>query len=173
MIGCYGILFWGKTMTSKYLSFMNNEYISAVLTIIVVLYGGLAAPKLPAKVVQLFNNKLFKVLVLALIAFVGRKSPSVSIVAALSIMVVMESVDRYGSRFNLFDAPEGMESVSEVPVGNINNVSFAEFPVVNDSVDYRNDFYPQTVEYQNGQVERNESEEIVGMSSDDSYASVE
>ena len=49
-------------------NFLQNPYVSAGLTLFLVLYGGMAKPDLPDFVMDLFDNAIFRVLVLFLIA---------------------------------------------------------------------------------------------------------
>ena len=39
---------------------LENQYISTSLAVFLVLYGGLAAPKLPESMVDLFSNPFFR-----------------------------------------------------------------------------------------------------------------
>ena len=46
---------------------LGNPYLSTALTLFLVLYAGLAAPNLPHFIASLFENPLFKFLILFLI----------------------------------------------------------------------------------------------------------
>lgn len=71
---------------------MNNPYFSASLTLFLVLYGGLAKPDLPDFVMNLFDNALFRVLVLFLIAFTASKNAQVAILVAVVFTITMNLV---------------------------------------------------------------------------------
>ena len=43
---------------------------AAVISLVIVLYAGLAAPKLPHTIAKLFSNKIFKLLVLVHLIFI-------------------------------------------------------------------------------------------------------
>lgn len=72
----------------------RNEYVSAALTIFLILYAGLAAPQLPEYVANLFDNPLFKLLILFLIAYSANKNPTVSVIAAIGLMISIHTLNR-------------------------------------------------------------------------------
>lgn len=71
---------------------LNNPYVSATLTLFLVLYGGMAKPDLPDFVMDLFDNPLFRVAVLFLIAFTASKNAQVALVVAVVFTVTMNLV---------------------------------------------------------------------------------
>jgi len=79
----------------SYLGFLDNEYVSATLSIVLILYAGLAAPRLPEQVAMWFDNILVKLVVFFLIAYTGRKNPTVAAIAAVGLMVTLQTVNRY------------------------------------------------------------------------------
>lgn len=72
----------------------KNEYFSTALILFLIVYAGVAAPKLPVRIARLFDNTLFKVLLLFLIAYSSRNNPTVSIVAAVGLMVSLHTLNR-------------------------------------------------------------------------------
>ncbi|QKF93861.1 hypothetical protein QKU48_gp0403 [Fadolivirus algeromassiliense] len=95
----------------------NNEYVTAMLTIFLIVYASYAAPKLPPYILKLFDNPLFKLLIFFLIVYTARKNPTVSIVAAVALMVTIHAlnkfkVDQLMAQLVCKDK-EGMESLPE------------------------------------------------------------
>ena len=45
-------------------SILENQYLSTSLVVFLVLYGGLAAPKLPQSMIKLFSNPLFRLIII-------------------------------------------------------------------------------------------------------------
>jgi len=70
----------------------NNVYISTALGAFLVVYGGLAGPKLPSFIKNLFKNPIFKVLVLAYIMYRGNKNPQLSIMIAVAFTVTLNLI---------------------------------------------------------------------------------
>lgn len=77
------------------LGFLDNEYVSAGLSLFLILYASLAAPKLPEKVARLFDNTFVKMVVFFLIGYTGRKNPTVAAIAAVALMVTLQTLNRY------------------------------------------------------------------------------
>jgi hypothetical protein len=67
----------------------NNSYLTAALTVFLILYGALAAPKLPAFIANLFNSAIFRLLCLFLIAWIASKNAQVAIIVAVVFTLVM------------------------------------------------------------------------------------
>jgi len=69
--------------------YLQNPYVSATLTLFLVLYGALARPDLPDFVMDLFDNALFRMLVLYLIAYTASNNPQVAILVAVGFTLTM------------------------------------------------------------------------------------
>jgi len=78
----------------KYTSFLDNEYVSAGLSIFLIIYAGMAAPKLPGYVARLFDYTLVKLLMFFLIVYISRKNATVAIIAAIAVMVSIMTLNR-------------------------------------------------------------------------------
>ena len=71
-------------------SILENQYVSTSLVVFLVLYGGLAAPKLPKSIIKLFSNPLFRLLVIFLIAYISSKNHSIALVATIILVLLMQ-----------------------------------------------------------------------------------
>lgn len=95
----------------------NNEYVTAMLTIFLIVYASYAAPKLPPYILKLFDNPLFKLLIFFLIVYTSRRNPTVAIVAAVALMVTIHALNKF--KLDQIVAKlvckerEGMESLPE------------------------------------------------------------
>jgi hypothetical protein len=67
----------------------SNSYLTAALTVFVILYGALAAPKLPSFIANLFNNAIFRLLCLFTIAWIASKNAQVAIIVAVVFTLIM------------------------------------------------------------------------------------
>ncbi len=74
---------------------LDNEYVSTALSLFLILYAGLAAPKLPESIARLFENDIFKVLICFLIAYTGNKNPTVAIISTICLLVSLQTLHRY------------------------------------------------------------------------------
>ena len=75
---------------------INNKYISAALSLCLILYAFLAAPKLPNYITELLDYKLSKIIVMFLILFVSFKyDPSVSLIVSISVILIISVLNLY------------------------------------------------------------------------------
>lgn len=79
----------------------NNEYLSTALALFLVIYAAVAAPKLPESVVRLFENDIFKFLVIFLTAYSAKKNPTIAVIAAVGLMVTLNTLNKYQMNENL------------------------------------------------------------------------
>ena len=70
----------------------SHKYGSIVLTMFLVFYSGLAAPKLPSFIRNLFENPIFRILILSLIVYKGNKDPQLAIMIAVGFTVTMNFI---------------------------------------------------------------------------------
>jgi hypothetical protein len=73
---------------------LENQYVSAGVTLLLVLYAGVAAPRLPRMVKRLFENPVFRVLVLSVIVYKGNKDPKLSLMIAVAFVVSMNILNK-------------------------------------------------------------------------------
>ncbi len=78
---------------NKGLNFVNqNKILSSVLGMLLVLYAAAAAPKLPKSVVKIFDNSLFKLGFMFMIAYLATKDPSVAIISAVALLITIQTL---------------------------------------------------------------------------------
>jgi len=73
----------------------NNKIVNSLVGLFLVLYAGLAAPKLPRHVAQLFDYTAFKIVVLFLIAYIASKDKSVAIIAVVALVVSFQTLTKF------------------------------------------------------------------------------
>ncbi len=78
---------------NKGLNFVNqNKILSSVLGMLLVLYAAAAAPKLPKSIVKIFDNSLFKLGFMFMIAYLATKDPSVAIISAVALLITIQTL---------------------------------------------------------------------------------
>lgn len=93
-------------VVNEALSILDNQIVSSVLGLFLVLYAGLAAPKLPRSIAKLFDNPVFRVIVLFLVAFMASKNKSVALIAAVGLVVSFQTLNRHKMNDQLITAIE-------------------------------------------------------------------
>lgn len=73
----------------------DNSYVSAALSIVLIVYASLAAPKLPQSIAKLFDYAWFKIIVFFLIALTARHQPTVAIIAAVAVLISLQTLNLY------------------------------------------------------------------------------
>jgi hypothetical protein len=73
----------------------TNKMIGTILTMFLVLYAAMAAPKLPVSVAKLLDNNLVKVGFLFLMAFLISKNPTIAIISAVALFVTIQTLSSY------------------------------------------------------------------------------
>lgn len=76
----------------NFLAFLDNKYINTYLTLFITIYAGLAREKLPNCILKLFENQIFKLLILTLIAYRGNKDPQLSIMIAMAFTISVNAI---------------------------------------------------------------------------------
>ena len=71
-----------------FLAALEDKYIGTIVSLFLVLYGGLASPELPKFVKDLLANDLLRVLYVFLLAYLADKNVQVALVCAVVFMVL-------------------------------------------------------------------------------------
>lgn len=119
-------------VVNEALSILDNQIVSSVLGLFLVLYAGLAAPKLPRSIARLFDNPVFRVVVLFLVAFMASKNKSVALIAAVGLVVSFQTLNRHKMNDQLITAIEE-ESVA-APAAEEEAVVSQEQPVQEEEI---------------------------------------
>jgi len=98
-----------ETVDGSLKTVFANEHASTIITIFLVLYGGLAAPKLPNFIVNLFDNPVFRIIVLSLIVYKGNNDPKFAIMVAVAFTITLNiaSKQRFLEGFANFTCDSG------------------------------------------------------------------
>ncbi len=73
--------------------YLNNEYVTAALTMFVVVYASQSRVELPKWLVSLFKNDIFRVAYLSLLLMIPfEKAPHVAILVALVFIITLKYI---------------------------------------------------------------------------------
>ena len=90
----------------------ENKYVSTGITIGLGLYAALLGPNLPKFVKDLFNNTLFRILVLFLVVVRGNKDPQMAIMIAVAFVLTLDYIYVRDAK-ETFKMIEGMGEMSD------------------------------------------------------------
>lgn len=72
----------------------DNKYIAAAVSLLLAIYAGVYAPKLPEFLLKLLDNVLVKILLMFLVLYINLKAePAVSLIVAVSIAVLLLAIN--------------------------------------------------------------------------------
>lgn len=72
----------------------NNNFFSSIITIILLGYASLVRKNVPLFIVKLFDNPIFRILILSLIIYKGNKDPKLAIFIAIAFTVTMNLISK-------------------------------------------------------------------------------
>jgi len=99
-----------NSFVSPKISFLNNEYVSAFLMVILIAYASLAAPRLPENIVKVLDHPLAKLIVFFLIVYLARYNASVAIVAAVAVLITLMTLNKYNVQREMMGNLSTMEA---------------------------------------------------------------
>ena len=91
----------------------SNKIVSTMLSTFLVLYGGLAKPNLPKFVRNLFNDSIFKLVILSLVVYSSNKDPKFAILIALVFVISLNNVNTQENFGTSVSAPNFSEDCKE------------------------------------------------------------
>jgi predicted neutral ceramidase superfamily lipid hydrolase len=68
---------------------LDNHYVKAILITLMMLYVATIRPELPSYIKNLFNNPIFRIVVLFIVVMKGNKDPFFSLMIAISFVVTL------------------------------------------------------------------------------------
>jgi uncharacterized membrane protein YjdF len=84
-------------IVNDFLEPLEDQYISNFLQLFLVLYAGLAAPKLPRKFLQFLDVVPIQIFVLFLVVWKGTRDPSTSLIVAVALFVSVNTLAGRGT----------------------------------------------------------------------------
>lgn len=81
-----------KLSTSANMALSNN-YVKTGLALFLVLYSSLARPQLPQFVMDLFDNSIFRLVVLTLVVFMGNGNIQIALLTAVAFTITMSMLN--------------------------------------------------------------------------------
>lgn len=105
------------SVVNKNLSWVHtNPFVLPVLSLFLGVYAALARPKLPSYIVQLFENTIFRLILISYIVYRGNQDPEVSILIAAGFLITMHMINK--QRVNLLTIKSKVKNIVK-PVGKI------------------------------------------------------
>jgi len=121
-----------ESFVNKSLSFLDNPYAKNIIKMLLVLYAGLAAPRLPSFLASLFNNALFRIVILFLIAYLGLKDTTIALLSAVAFTLSIIFLKKAETTNSIYGA---LQAAVDTPQEWINDIVDDAQKVIDDAVD--------------------------------------
>ena len=121
-----------ESFVNNSLSFLDNQYAKNIIKMFLVLYAGLAAPRLPAFLANLFNNALFRIIVLFLIAYLGLKDTTIALLSAVAFTLSIIFLKKAETTNSIYGA---LQAAVDTPQEWINDIVDDSQKVLDNAVD--------------------------------------
>lgn len=92
-------------------SFLDNQYVSGTLSLLLILYASSVAPKLPNYVAKWMDNIVVRGIVFFLIVYLTQKNPSLALIVSLAVLVTLMVLSKNKS--------ESMDNLTDVKIGDV------------------------------------------------------
>ena len=98
---------------NNFLDPLNSGPMKGILYLVLVLYGGLAAPSMPKSIAKYYDNIVVRVLFLALLVWISGHDPAIALMCAVIFIVTLNVAGHKGAfdRFEGFEDPGPVTSV--------------------------------------------------------------
>ena len=84
-----------NTIVNQNLGWIHeNKYVLPVVSLFLGMYVALARPKLPSFIAKLFENPVFRLVVIAYIIYRGNKDPQLSLMIAAAFLITMHMINK-------------------------------------------------------------------------------
>jgi hypothetical protein len=81
--------------------FLENKYVTAGIMLFLILYAGLAAPRLPLTLFKLFDLTIVKAIMFFLIIYISSKDQSVALITAIGLIVTLMALEKLKINFEM------------------------------------------------------------------------
>ena len=110
----------------------NHEHVSMGIAFALIIFAAYIAPQLPNKVIGLFDNPLIKLLIFLIVAYSAKKNPTVGIIMAVCLLVVLHTANQRKIEKMIGDAvidakkehmaPQFIDTIQNLDMQNIQNM---------------------------------------------------
>ena len=84
-----------NTVVNQNLGWVHeNKYVLPVLSLFLGMYAALARPKLPNFIAKLFENPVFRLVMISYIIYRGNKDPQLSLMIAAAFLITMHMINK-------------------------------------------------------------------------------
>jgi hypothetical protein len=102
----------------------ENKYVLPVLSLILGLYAALARPKLPKFIEKLFENPIFRLVMISYIIYRGNNDPQLAVMIAAAFLITIHMINK--KKVNEITSEESKklesENFSNLPICTLSHI---------------------------------------------------
>ena len=98
---------------NNFLKLLENKYIGTMVSLFLVLFGGLAAPEIPDFIKNILNNDLFRLVYVFLLTYIAENNIQIALVVAVVFLVLNGLVANAAVKEAFGEAVKDVESNDE------------------------------------------------------------
>jgi uncharacterized membrane protein YdjX (TVP38/TMEM64 family) len=115
-----------NTLMLNFDNLMLNPIFATVITIILAVYAALASPRLPNFIKTLFDNSIFKIIIITFIGYRANKNPQLSLMVAIAFVVTLNVISEKDTKeaFQQIETFQQLEHFNnQLDIENNDNIS--------------------------------------------------
>lgn len=93
----------------KLSNIFRNPQLAAAISLFLVLYTGIAAPKLPKNIADWFGNTYFRIIIFSFILYISRYNYNIALIATIGLAISIQTYNSYKINSNMMTTLEDSE----------------------------------------------------------------
>lgn len=102
-----------KTVDDYVGIFLNDEYVKAGISLFLILYAGLIAPKLPSSILKWFDNWVVQIALFFVIVYISNKNATIALIASVAVLVTLMVANNQISLKLMLNRAEGFSNMND------------------------------------------------------------
>jgi hypothetical protein len=92
--------------------FLNDEYVKAAISLFLILYAGVIAPKLPSSILKWFDNWVVQIALFFAIVYISNKNATIALIASVAVLVTLMVANNQIGLKLMLNKSEGFASMN-------------------------------------------------------------
>jgi hypothetical protein len=127
-----------KTVDDYVGIFLNDEYVKAAISLFLILYAGVIAPKLPSSILKWFDNWAIQIALFFAIVYISNKNATIALIASVAVLVTLMVANNQISLKMMINKAEGFDNMNDNVNGYNDGYDFSANQLSQDQIDQMN-----------------------------------
>ena len=124
------LIYMMELLDKSLITIFSNKTYQSIINMFLILYAGLAAPKLPKSIKKIFKNQLFRLIFFTLILYQSNKNTTMSILLAICFAISLQNnhiIIKEKFSNNIYISGYGTLSLSNLNRNFVNSVNYNNY----------------------------------------------